>query len=203
MLRVPYTNVPRIDLQATLWYQTDTEGTARDVAIVADTFRRGKRGRPVSIRHIEGYGDGDTCYIGTRGKKSRYLRVYDKWRESKREEAYRYSWRFEAELTDEFARDAFGTYQDAGRSVHAVYGQVLGYFGQRGIALPELDGVRPIEPSALPKDENSTERFLRWLEAQVRPALEKGIARGADVDAVVQALGLTRDDVLRAYLHTA
>lgn len=201
LLRLPYTNVPRIDIQATFWYQADTPGLARDVAQMAVEGRRGKRGRPTSVRTIDGHGEGDTCYVGTRGKKSRYLRCYDKWRESKREEAYRYSWRFEAELTDEYARDAFGTHQDLGRGAHASYGQVLGFFGQRGIVLPELDGVRAIEPSSLPKDEGSTERFLRWLETQVRPALEKGIARGADLDAVVVALGLTRNDVLKAYLH--
>lgn len=190
MLVLPYTHCPRIDIQATFWFTTDDEGLASRVASVANHFRSGKRGRKVSTRLISGFGQGDTTYIGTRGKKSKFLRCYDKWRESKLEEGYRYAWRYECELTDEHAGLCYGSIQDLPNRSEAVLSLVAGYYSERGIALPQTGSSVCVRPESLPKDSSSDERRLLWLKNQVGPTVAKLMARGVSREAVLSALGL-------------
>jgi len=190
LLELPYTNCPRLDVQATFWLTADDEGLASRVDEVVTRFKSGKKGRPVSNRLVSTHGDGDTAYIGTRGKKSKFLRCYDKWRESKFNEGYRHAWRYEAELTDQHAVLCKHALEVLPKTSDAVLSVVSGFFGQRGVALPETGNRTAIDPSALPPDEGSDERRLRWLNTQVRPTLERLISHGVPYWKVLEALGL-------------
>jgi len=198
---LPHTNVPRLDIQATFWYEQDRPEEARKVGALAVDFRRKRRGRPFKVRVIDGTGEGDTTYIGARGKKSKFLRVYDKWRESDKQEDYRYAWRYEAELSDVHAVQAHGSLLDLPKTHYSSYAVCSGFFSERGVHLPEVEGATILAPDKLPRDETTTERTLRWLRDQIRPAIEKAISRGATPDAIVGALGLSSGMVLESYLH--
>lgn len=202
--RLPFDNIARLDVQVTVWYERDRPTIAAAAAAASSYARNGARGRPWRVQLRQGYGDGDTCYLGTRGKKSKFLRVYDKWREADKSEAWQYAWRLEAELTDHHAREAHGTLLDLGVSRETVAAVVAGYFLERGVSMPSLEGVRPLDASQLPKDEGNIERRLRWLETQVAPAIDKLIGLGVSCSRIENALGVrvsdyqgSRDDASR------
>lgn len=188
--RLPYTGTPRLDLQVTYWLGADVKGLAAYVAEQTDRVRYGPKGPKWAARLVDGRGDGDTCYIGRRGKRSKFLRVYDKWREQGQPDEYQYAWRFEAELTDEHAEYALGTLLDTELSQHTVLGVVAAYFRERGITLPEVTNGSYYRPSMVRKPPESMARTLRWLEEQVAPALEKAYGRGLTQDEVRAILGL-------------
>lgn len=189
-LRLPVSNYSRLDVQITFWYESDRPIIAKAAAAGSSYARAGARGRPWSVRYISGYGDGDTCYIGTRGKKSKFIRIYDKWREADRSEHYRYAWRMEAELTDVHARNAAGHLLDTGVSRETVAALVSGLLAERGITVPPLEGVRAYPPDRLPADDGNIRRRLLWLETQVAPAVDKLMALGVSSTWIQDALGL-------------
>lgn len=199
--RLPYTNVPRIDIQITFWYANDTTGIARQVADMVVQGGRGKRGRPLLPRLYDTYGQGDTCYLGKRGNSSKFARVYDKWREDKYSEAYKHAWRFEVELADEYAKDAYGTLLDLPKTHWSAATVVRSYFEKWYVQLPHLEGVPLLERDKIQKPTPTNERRIQWLKKYVAPTLDRMRADGVSVDDIVSALNLTRDDVLRAYLH--
>lgn len=190
-LRLPHDNCSRLDIQVTIWYGEQRPALVKAVAAAANTARVGKRGRAFKVRYIDGMGDGDTAYIGTRGKKSKFLRCYDKGAETKGAIGYENAYRFEAELTDIHAREAEGTLHDTGSSPEVVYGLVAAYFAERGVILPSQDGCEFYQASKLPKDEGSTARRLRWLEEQVSPAIDKLYSDGVPLSLISKALGFT------------
>lgn len=189
-LRLPWTGCPRLDLQATYWLGADVKGLAHHVAEVTDRFRWSERGPKWSCRYIDGRGEGDTTYIGKRGKQSKFLRVYDKWRQQNLSEDWRHAWRFEAELTDGHAEYALGTLLDTTMSEHTCLGVLGAYFQERGIYLPEIRDGRYYRPSVIKKPPEDVDRLVRWLEEQVAPALERGIAAGLTRDQIRTILGL-------------
>jgi len=192
LLVLPYTNCPRVDIQTTFWLAADDAGMASRVDEIVTSFKRRKKGRPVSNRLISTHGEGDTAYVGVRGKKAKFLRCYDKWRESKYEEGYRNAWRYEAELTDDHARLCLSKFESLPKTPQSVLSLVAGYYGERGVSLPDVGDCAPISPEALPRDEGSDERRLRWLSTQVRPTVEKMLARGVPYWEILEALGVNQ-----------
>lgn len=198
---LPFTHVPRVDVQVTLWLLEENAGVAEEVARLASAHRPRNKGRRAKVRYINGYGDGDTAYIGTRGKKSKFLRCYDKWKESGGNEGYDFAWRFEVELTDAHALLAYLSLRDLPAGRYSAMATVAGYYEERGVCLPKLDGIPQIAPEKIPRDLGSEERRLKWLQSGVAPSLRKMVDRGTELSTIIEALGLTRDDVLRAYLQ--
>lgn len=193
-LRLPWTGVPRIDLQVTYWYDRHWAGVAADVAERSTVARAGQKGRPWKVAHINGMGAGDTCYIGARGGETKFLRCYDKWLESDRNEAWRYAWRYEAELTDGHGRYALGTLEDVGQSEATVAGMVNAYYAERGVRLPELLGAECYQASRIAREPTTNERRLEWLRRQVRPTIDKLLASGVSYEQIATALGLAGAD---------
>lgn len=190
-LRIPHDNCSRLDIQVTMWFPNQRPKLVQAVASASNVARVGARGRPWNIRFIDGMGAGDTAYIGTRGKKSKFLRCYDKGAESKGLQGYENAYRFEAELTDHHAREAEGTLLDVGSGPEAVASLVAAYYRERGIELPEVTGSECHRASSLPRDESSAERRLAWLRSQVSPAIDKLIADGVPLSVISEALGFT------------
>jgi DNA relaxase NicK len=188
--RLPWTGVPRIDVQVTYWLGADFRSLAAQVAEQSDRFRRSKAGRPWKVRLEDGKGDGDTCYIGSRGSKSKFLRCYDKWRESGQEEGWRNAWRFEAELTDSHGEYALSWCEDCNFEEWGILALCAGYWEERGIVLPEVPVRGYVKPSVIKRAPESVERVVQWLETQVAPALSKAAARGLTRDQMRAILGL-------------
>lgn len=187
---LPYTNCSRIDLQATYWYDRDYSGLAASTAQLSLKARAGFAGRPWKINHINGMGQGDTTYIGTRGKDSKYLRCYDKWRQTERAEEYKYAWRYEAELTDKHANYALTWLRGAKRSQEVMLSFLNSYWQERGVELPNLTANMNVK-TVLPRyTMDDVDRRLHWLETQVAPAIDKLIALGVSSDHIAGLLGL-------------
>lgn len=189
--RLPFDHMSRLDIQVTIWYEPERPDLIKAVAAASNAARNGRRGRPWKVRYIDGMGEGDTTYIGKRGKKSKFLRAYDKARETSGVDAWRGALRFECELTDVYAVQAARRLVELPPGANSVARVVAGFWAERGIELPESYGGLPLEPDKLPKDEGSVARRLRWLETQVNPAIDKLIADGVSLSVIGEALGLT------------
>lgn len=183
-------NVSRMDLQATVWQVEHSEGIARQVADNVAEEYKGRRGRRPHIRHIDGYGRGDTVYVGSRGKRAVFIRVYDKWRESN-EDVYKGAWRYEAELTDEYAVTCYYEALEAGFGEPMIARLLMGYLAMRGVVLSlPNEGLR-FPRASIPRSLSSLERRLRWLATQVAPALQKMLLDGVTREDLLSVLGIS------------
>jgi hypothetical protein len=149
-------------------------------------MRKGKR---PAIRHIDGFGEGDTTYIGTRGKKAVVLRIYDKGKESGQPE-YQNAWRYEAELTDQYATMCYYECLDTSWGEDMLARLLVGYCRMRGVALELPSGLQPFDRASLPRPATGTERRLAWLRTQVAPSLQRLMLDGVDPSEIMIALGL-------------
>lgn len=188
-LKPPWDNVARCDAQVTLWYDQDRGDMIRELAEAVVARRNEGRGRPVSVRHINGYGKGDTTYVGTRNS-SKLLRAYDKYREQGEGPDYQYAIRLEMEYHNEAACDVWASppgYPHTRHSVAAIVGGALQNYGI-GLAAPELANVHPLARHIARKA--SEDSRIAWLATQVRPAIDKLIAKGYDPARLRRDLGL-------------
>ncbi len=180
----------RFDVQTTVVLAEDDPGYARRMAERADAYRRSgeREGYPFKVHVRDGFGDGDTLEIGTRGSEV-YLRLYDKHREgfkkthSKQLQPGQFapgSWRYEAELKGGAATELYCRLFEApdGSEGHsqAVLTEVRGLFTDRGLDLPVGEGVaRPIRELRYRSD---IDRTRAWLRSAVRPTIKQLIADG-------------------------
>jgi hypothetical protein len=191
-LSPPHLNVSRCDIQITMWYDADNPDVAQRLAPVALDYadKRGRAGaRP---RLISGYGTGDTLYVGSRSSDV-FIRIYDKWRESKLNAEFQYAWRFEVELGGDAAKRAWrGDITDGEYpGMLDVASIVSAYMRRRGIELPELSGVYAREIPKPDKDTDAQTRSLQWLRNQVSPTIGRLLTDGIELDQVLDALGLS------------
>jgi len=115
--------------------------------------------------------------------------VYDKEKESG-DEVYESAWRYEAELTDQYAVDAYWNLMEAKFGEPMTARLVLGYLKMRGLELKVPDQAKAFDIARLPKEESSVERRLRWLETQVEPAIQRLLLAGVDPSDIRSRLGL-------------
>lgn len=188
---VVYAGVPRLDLQVTVWFDSYDPELARRAAMEAEAVRDKRPRRAVAMRYIDGYGMGDTLYIGRRGKASRFLRIYDKWRESGGSDEYLHAWRYEVELTDEYARVAYRELRGLGETDSTVASMVISEFARRGVTIPVPDAGIVLPKLQRKRRHRDTERRMGWLRSQVAPSIEKLRMDGVSREEIVGALGLT------------
>lgn len=180
-------NVARLDVQVTIWYHDDKESLARELAPVVDGYRRSLSHRPFGLELRQGYGRGDTLYLGSR-KSARYHRIYDKGRAPNGGEGYKNAWRFEVELKDGCGN---GPWSDTGGYVPSPEwwaALVVREFRDRGVELPGcLPGA--LAPAArVPRGKTDAQRRLQWLAAQVAPSIARIRAAGVPEWIVERAL---------------
>lgn len=191
---VPVNNVPRIDLQATYWYDRYYAGVAATVADLSNLERANTKGGRWLIRHINGMGNGDTCYIGKRGNSSKLIRCYDKWKESGESSDWLHAWRYEVELADEHARYAYKTLRQTQGTELDVLALMYIYCQERGVILPYEEKAACYVKESIKKDKTSDERYLEWLRKGVKPSIDKRLAGGVSLGEVLAALGLYHSD---------
>lgn len=185
----PYDGVPRLDAQVTVWFKRDIPHLARWAADESVQAREKSHGGKWRVNVRAGYGDGDTCYLGSR-QSNVFIRIYDKWRESGLAEEYRHAWRFEIELSGSPAAEIWAGAHAAEPRPEAVAGWVRWYLARRGVSLPDtLSSVLASTPQA-PRRETDNDRRLAWLRSQVRPSIDKMLASGVSLAQVREALGL-------------
>lgn len=178
----------RLDIQATFRVANTPTAVVRAAALASEHARRGAVGRPWKIRWIDGHGDGDTTYIGSRHSDA-MCRVYDKSMESPGEELYRDAVRFEVELKGDASRAAWpmvSRHNDRRQQEMSVLAEA---FAERGILdLGERLAVQPLV-FHVKRPDTLAEQKLLWLERQVRPTVQ-WLLRNGFGDGTMYALGL-------------
>lgn len=187
----------RIDPQVTVQLGADDPGYARQMAELADVYRRSgaREGFPFKVHVRDGKGDGDTLEMGTRGSEV-YLRLYDKYREGfkkphrKMVEPDQFpagTWRFEGELKGGAAVEMYSRLCEAPSLGEGVLSEVRGLFADHGVELP-VDGAKGLPVREL-KHRSDVDRTRAWLRSSVRPSIEQLIADGL-LSEVLSDLGL-------------
>lgn len=174
---LPRTNVPRMDIQVTTWGEISPEAIPGRVAKQSDAARQGANGRPWKITFIDGYGAGDTVYLGSRTSDT-YVRVYDKGAE-KGDTMYAGSVRYEIELKNEVACAAYSSLLQQEATIdRAIAAMVGGYLSHRGVALPHWIQVAGTAVPSRPRHTYAAERTLEWLSKGVRPSIVRLLKAG-------------------------
>jgi hypothetical protein len=180
-------NTTRLDVQVTVELGELCPQLAELLAyarreVVAD---RGKKMRPAQNLRL-GFGKGDTLYIGSR-VSPRFGRVYDKGAESKECPPGRV-WRFETEFKGVVAPEVINYFAAAGYSPEAMMAVVKGQFAEWTIPVP-VGGAGYLVAGSIGRREMDNDRSLGWLQAQVRPTIERllGSISRAEIES---ALGL-------------
>jgi hypothetical protein len=180
------TNVSRLDLQATVQFEPKQDHLAE---IVERHMLRHKkeRGTKLEIELRRNDVKGKTLYAGTR-QSDIYSRLYDKGRESKLEE-YAGCWRLENQFNDRRAKKEAALLLRAHNATEYCVGVVSTYYSRRGaqivnsrLRIPPYCNIRP------EFGETSTGGY-DWLRKQVRPWVEREVAKG-NLFRVLDALGL-------------
>jgi len=186
MLAMPYTGVPRLDIQVTAWGHASPATVPRKVADASFAASREVEHRPWEVACYDKYGKGDTAYLGSRNSEW-FVRVYDKGAESGQEE-YAGAIRYEVQLTGRTAAKVYGELAQKWEDPHRKAAVVAGYLAARGVALPEWVSVGSVPRDVVRKEESSTDAKLRWLATQVAPTLGKLMRAGVSYEQLHEVL---------------
>jgi len=181
----------RIDVAVTVWLESHDKDIARQCYHIATQHMKDKhlekvRKMPVYVKSE----NGDTCYLGSRSSE-RYVRIYDKWLQSK-DEFYENAWRFEIEFKGDKAQVVWQQIQSEGETEATSLSEVA--YGLKSYNIT-VAGLRPILASTkiqyrpTPKD---IETKLVWLQKQVRPTLQELSDRGFR-EAALAVLGIHQE----------
>jgi DNA relaxase NicK len=189
-------SVARLDLAVTVWFgQDDTMVALR----AKDDVLRWRGGGGLAsrqlVKYIDGCGSGDTLYIGARTSHI-FARIYDKGRESK-DEAYRWSWRYEVEIKNRIADKAFRELNLRKWTPDSIAATVSSYFQSKGHTPPYNSLASP--PVALYEavSRSSSDELLIWLQRQVGPSVRR-LLRESRASDILAALGIAGNIVLTA-----
>ena len=180
-------NVTRLDVQVTVELANPCPELAELIAFarLEEYKDANKKMRPAQNLRL-GFGKGDTLYIGSR-VSPRFGRVYDKGAESK-EAAPGYVWRFEVEFKGIVAPEVANYFIGAGYGNEALMAVCAGQFGEWKVPVPVgVPGV--LVAGSIGRREIDNDRSLGWLQAQVRPTIER-LLGSVSRDEIEVALGL-------------
>jgi DNA relaxase NicK len=193
-LDAPDAKCTRLDMQVTVLLGTDAPTialrAAEDSRRLRDTLTK-----KWNIRYIDGYGKGDTTYIGSMQSLS-FARVYDKMRESRSPE-YVNTWRYEVVFRKDYAQSIWKQLLTQGNYRNTIICTTYAYLTGRGVnPLYDTNQDDPIKPTAPERTADS--RRLQWLEDTVKPLLG-GLASRGLLDAAIKALAINE---LEQYNHS-
>jgi len=154
-----------------------------------------------SVKLISSFGEGDTCYIGSR-LSDMFLRIYDKERESK-DECYIGAVRFEAELKGAYALKAYQLLSRSDPASGAALSVVVGCFKRHGIDLPVNLPLACTYNPVVPLKTFDLDRTAAWLQRQVAPALQRCLTEGMSWGKIEELLGLQVGAVRDVYVKAA
>jgi len=187
LLDLPRTGVPRLDVQVTTWGEPAPAQLPGYVSRETLAAREGANGRPWKVALINGFGAGDTCYIGSR-KSDNFIRVYDKGAESG-ESAYAGAVRYEVELKAEAAEHAYAAMVQAGTEASDCAASLLkGILAARGVTLPKWVSVPAKARHQAIRPEFSIDRSCRWIQDQVAPTVARLLREGVEYELMHRLL---------------
>jgi DNA relaxase NicK len=181
-------NITRLDIALTFWSDLNRDGLIALHSLEAEGKRNTLQSRPFRVRLIDGKGDGNTLYVGSRSSEL-WVRIYDKEKSPNTTDEYKGALRYEVELKEDTAREALERCTRGGYSPSACLEVLTSLLDRRGICALGSGGVRGevFAPSALPI--TGLEDSLRWLEKQVRPTVSRLMREGYEQE-VLEAMGL-------------
>lgn len=153
------------------------------------------RDRPLrqlaEIRRNQGMNGGNSVTIGSRAS-AYYFRCYDKFSESRG--AYpRGTWRWELELKREASENHHASWRSSPKDARYVMDLIASDLKRYQLSVPWLPNSA-VDREKRVHRERDADRILRWLSAQVAPAVHFAIeARG--VDAVLDSLQIMKRSV--------
>jgi hypothetical protein len=181
-------NISRLDLALTIWGVSDQSSLIALHSVEADEYRKALHSRPFDVRLIDGFGKGDTLYVGSR-TSAQFVRVYDKEKEQVKDSDYKTAIRYECECKERLASSAYQRCVSVGYSAASCLAVLLGLLRGRGIKPVghEQSTAVVVKPAALPV--STVESSLSWLSEQVAPTVRRLLREGYELD-VLDALGL-------------
>lgn len=192
-------NISRLDIAATVWSENEQSTLIARHKEETDEYRKTLQHKPYRVRLIDGVGDGDTLYIGSR-ESALFLRIYDKERAPNAKPEHKGAIRYEAELKEEYARQAYERVTASGYSVANCREVLGGLLTRRGIDPIHIGCIQSAYFPHLEISGSDVERSIKWLTSQVRPTLQNLLRAGYEEEAL-KALGL--DKWWRDYAATA
>lgn len=181
-------NVSRLDLAFTFWPTNRGSDLAQLAAeAVLDEREAGRIHAKKKLALINGFGHGDTLYIGSR-KSQVFARLYDKGKQSGNA-AMQGAWRAELELKDEKANATAHALLYAPNEFVAVKAMVCTFFDMHGIRLAPVGEEQLELPRVYQERDRRIESLLSWLGRDVRPAVVRAV-KAVGEDEVVAILGL-------------
>jgi hypothetical protein len=181
-------NVSRLDVAVDVWWgeDPDTYIALHNVETLdARVLAAHRRWR---VACVNGYGDGDTLYIGSR-TSNEFVRIYNKYKESKCDERYKGCTRYEVEYHNESAAALVHRGGVRRSSSSFLLGEVSSLLHRRGVGV--LSSLLASEPTSAPTRRIVTpdERKLDWLRTGVSPTVRHLLTRYSRED-ILNALGL-------------
>ena len=154
----------RIDLRADVVTGAYESEIAAEAATLSERARQSTP-HPWKIRYINGYGAGDTTYLGSFSSLS-FARVYDKAKESG-EDRYRNTWRYEVVYRKESARRVYDTLRQTSTPGAIISSTIHDYFTKRGVRpYYTPSGADPVEMPQ--REETPHERKLAYLRTAMQ-----------------------------------
>lgn len=184
-------NCSRIDTQFTVWLKRPINKyfwrKLPKRVVKASSERKGK---PTSYHEIVSSDGGRTFYIGSNSSDVQ-AKIYNKFVEQKRDEAWKYAYRFEVRWRGEYAARTAQKIQATTEDVQHLEAlrNTSARFLRYGITLPYM----PIEANevdkAIDRTKSDIASKLQWLETQVRPTV-RYLAKQIPMFELLHALGL-------------
>lgn len=192
------TKVSRVDIAVTVKTEPPLEGVARRAYEQLIAAGPGKRnGATASV--IESSDGSSTSYLGRR-ISDKWLRVYDKWRESGDDE-YRGCWRYELEVKNAPAMDLCRyllASTDRASDVAATVYRHCTARGLKPIYTPDAEGLLLLAPRA----PTELEQRVNWLAKSVSKAAQE-VSSALGPTALLRILGVDVDGESPLVDHSA
>ena len=189
----------RIDIKVDV-YHTDPRpyiiGLAYDLALRA---REGRAGRPYSVKPHQPTDGPHGLEIGKRGVRL-FVRVYDKWQQSKYDPHYEGVWRYEIELAKDSANEAFHAIRCSGRRRELERAYALAGLAERGLVLAGLVDDERVTIHSSPRPDADNDRTMGWLAKLVRPAIER-LLTDVSRETIMNVLGLNDGEWQKRRMH--
>lgn len=183
-------NISRLDIALTVWGVSDQSRQIALHSVSADQYRKSLQSRPFDVRLIDGFGKGDTLYVGSRTSEQ-FVRVYDKERAPNGGTEYKTALRYECECKEQLAHRAYSRCVGDGYSAASCLSVLAGLLARRGIDALSTRGVQQSHIGVTELPVSSLESSLSWLEVQVKPTVSRLMREGYELE-VLTALGLQR-----------
>lgn len=187
LLSLSYSNVPRCDVQCTIWGLPFAALIPRMVANSSYKASLKCGRKPWSVTLYDTYSRGDTAYLGSR-KSERFIRIYDKYAETK-DAYYEGSVRVELQTKN---KDAAALYRHVGGGSEAAYrasAAISDALLSKGIDFRKYLLVQDaLPPPRIRQEESTTDAKLLWLERQVAPTVRKLRAAGVSYEMLHRIL---------------